>query len=92
MVKLFLQMISTLLLFGASLLLLFWKKEVKVAGDKLIRRIGLCIALIGFYTLGSVTIQTLELDGIITSFISIPTLLGLTILMFSLLGYLEAKK
>jgi len=92
MAQLFLQIISTLLLFGGALLLLFWKKEGKIPGDKLIRRIGMSVALIGFYTLGTVIIGTLELNLYTFGLISLPTLGGMVLLLFSLLNYLEVGK
>ncbi len=91
-VEIFLESIIAALLIGGSLLLLFWKRSEKKLNDFVIRRIGVCVALIGFYKFSNVMFLIAETNSLIFSFNKLFELFGLTILMFGLFKFMEAKK
>jgi len=90
MIDIFIELIETLLLIGASLLLLFWKLKGK--DSNLIKQIGVCVALIGVYKLLIVINNLVQFNELIFSLIKIPELIGILILMFGLFNHLEVKK
>lgn len=92
MVNFFLELISTLLLITASLMLIFWKKSLKKPGSQLIKNIGVCVGLIGLYALINSFSQIFSLTGYVMALVNLPTLIGFVFLMFSLFNYLEANK
>lgn len=92
MVHVFLEGISTILLVGASMLLLLWKKEVKNAGDKLIKNVGLSMALVSLYKASSVISILFGLGEWMMVVMKLPELIGVIFLMLSLFKYLEARK
>ena len=92
MVHVFLEGISTILLVGASMLLLLWKKDVKNAGDKLIKNIGLSMALVSLYKASSVISILFGLGEWMMVVMKLPELIGVIFLMLSLFKYLEARK
>ncbi|HLE06541.1 MAG TPA: hypothetical protein VI790_04250 [Candidatus Nanoarchaeia archaeon] len=92
MVHVFLEGISTILLVGASMLLLLWKKEVKNAGDKLIKNVGLSMALVSLYKAASVINILFSLGEWMMVIMKVPELIGVVFLMLSLFKYLEARK
>jgi len=91
-VTFYLEIINTVLLLSGAALLISWKQKPKDKGELLIMRTGFCIMFIGLYKLLSVTFQTFEFNGWVPAISSIPALVGLVSLMFSLFNYLEAKK
>ena len=92
MVHVFLEGISTILLVGASMLLLLWKKDVKNAGDKLIKNVGLSMALVSLYKASSVISILFGLGEWMMVVMKLPELIGVIFLMLSLFKYLEARK
>jgi len=74
------------------MLLLLWKKDVKNAGDKLIKNIGLSMALVSLYKASSVISILFGLGEWMMVVMKLPELIGVIFLMLSLFKYLEARK
>jgi len=91
-VSLYLEIINAVLLLSGSALLFIWKKDSDKKGDVLIMRIGFSTFFFGIYKLLSITFQATSFNGWIPAISSIPALIGLAVLMFSLFNYLEARK
>ncbi|MFA5405840.1 MAG: hypothetical protein WC307_00575 [Candidatus Nanoarchaeia archaeon] len=91
MFEVFIQGTISGLLFIAGSLLIQWKKELK-SDEKLIRRFGIGIIIIGAYELVNMLVNLYSLNNVIYSYHKIIELIGLAVIMFSLFNYLEVKK
>ncbi len=81
--------ISTILLIGAALLIILWKKEFSGINQKLVIRIGISVLLIGAYNLVKIMVP---IDSSFIPLVGVIELIGFSVLMFSLFNFLEASK